>query len=238
LRQGDPLSPLLFVLAFDPLQHIIAKATDLNLLSKLGSKAARFRASLYVDDAAVFIKPTLKDISSMAQILCNFGEATGLRTNLQKTQIVLISCQNLDLDTLLGSLPMTGSSFSLRYLGLPLTVKRLTKVDFQPIIDKAAGKLSTWNGRKLTQVGRVNLTKCVLSSQPVYFLMALKANKDWRGILEKIWKCFLWAGDQQLIGGKCKVNWTRSCLLKECGGLGIPNLDKFARALRLRCLWH
>jgi hypothetical protein len=87
-------------------------------------------------------------------------------------------------------------------------------------------------------VGRVNLTKCVLSSQPVYFLMALKANKNWLDDLEQLRKCFLWVGDQQLIGGKCKVNWTRSCLPKECGGLGIPNLDKFARALRLRWLWH
>jgi hypothetical protein len=74
------------VLAFDPLQHIIAKATDLNLLSKLGSKATRFRSSLYADDTAVFIKPTLKDMLNMAQILRNFGEATGLRTNLQKSQ--------------------------------------------------------------------------------------------------------------------------------------------------------
>jgi mannosylglycoprotein endo-beta-mannosidase len=86
LRQGDPLSPLLFVLAFDTLQHIIAKAADLNLLSKLGSKATRFRSSLYADDTAVFIKPTLKDMLNMAQILRNFGEATGLRTNLQKSQ--------------------------------------------------------------------------------------------------------------------------------------------------------
>jgi hypothetical protein len=58
-------------------------------------------------------------------------------------------------------------------------VKRLAKVDFQSIIDKAAGKLSAWNGCNLTQAGRVNLTKCVLSSQPVYFLTSLKVNKEW-----------------------------------------------------------
>jgi hypothetical protein len=34
------------------------------------------------------------------------------------------------------------------------------------------------------------------------------------------------------------VNWTCNCLLKESGGLEIPNLEKFVRVLRLRWLWH
>jgi hypothetical protein len=111
LRQGDPLSPLLFVLTIDPLQHVIEQVTAWNLLSKLGSKVARFRASLYVDDAAIFIKPTHKDITNMAHILRNFGEASGLSTNLEKTQLVLISCQNIDLDNLLSNPPVTRMSF-------------------------------------------------------------------------------------------------------------------------------
>jgi hypothetical protein len=133
---------------------------------------------------------------------------------------------------------VTKTSFPLRYLGLPLTVKRLAKVNFQPIIDKAVDKLSAWNGCNLTQVGSVNLTKCVLSSQPVYFLTALKVNKEWLDDLVKLQKRFLWAGDQQLTRGKCKDNWTHSCLPKKNGGLGISNLNKFARELRLRWLWH
>jgi hypothetical protein len=48
----------------------------------------------------------------------------------------------------------------------------------------------------------------------------------------------MWAGDKKLAGGKCKVNCTQSCLPKESGGLDIPNLEKFTRALQLRCLWH
>jgi hypothetical protein len=48
----------------------------------------------------------------------------------------------------------------------------------------------------------------------------------------------LWAGDKAISGGKCKVNWIRTTLPKDCGGLGILDLNKFATALRLRWLWH
>jgi hypothetical protein len=108
------LSPLLFVLAIDPLQKLPEQATTSNFLSKLGSKVARFCASLYADDVVIFIKPTKKDILNMACILKNFGEATGLYTNLQKMQLVPIRCQSVNLDNLLVNLPVSRTSFPLR----------------------------------------------------------------------------------------------------------------------------
>jgi hypothetical protein len=103
-------------------------------------------------------------------LLEKFGLVTGLQTNLQKTSVSAISCSNVDLDELLTRLPVARAQFPIKYLGLPLSTRRLRKVDFQPQIDKATAKLSKWRGRNLTQAGRVCLTKAVLSSQPVYLL--------------------------------------------------------------------
>jgi retron-type reverse transcriptase len=57
LRQGDPLSPLLFIIAIDPLQRIIEKAAQHGLLQPVLPKQAKLRCSLYADDAALFANP-------------------------------------------------------------------------------------------------------------------------------------------------------------------------------------
>jgi hypothetical protein len=142
------------------------------------------------------------------------------------------------MEVILAALPIARAHLPLKYLGLPLSPNRLRKLDFQPQIDKAAGKLSVWNGKNLTQAGRVSLTKSVLSSQPVYLLSVIKPPKEVLDDINKLHRRFLWAGDKALSGGKCKVNWTKTSLPKEFGGLGILNLHRFASALRLRWLWH
>ena len=104
----------------------------------------------------------------------------------------------------------------------------MRKLDFQPLVDKATTGVSGWHGRHLTQAGR----NCLV------LLTVPKASHEVLAELDKTRKKFLWTGDSLLTGGKCKVSRTRCSLPKENGGLGILNLNRFARALRLRWLWH
>jgi hypothetical protein len=69
-----------------------------------------------------------------------------------------------------------------------------------------AGKLSVWNGKNLTQAGRVSVTKSVRSSQPVYLLAVIKPPMEVLDDIDKLRIRSLWAGDKALTGGKCKVN--------------------------------
>jgi mannosylglycoprotein endo-beta-mannosidase len=122
LRQGDPLSALLFVLSIDPLTQILEGATRHGLLHKLCGRGTILRTSIYADDAAVFLAPFKEDIQNAAQILDSFGEVTGLCMNILKSSVVLIHYNSIDLDEVLGGLPITRASFPLKYLGLPLSV--------------------------------------------------------------------------------------------------------------------
>lgn len=138
----------------------------------------------------------------------------------------------------MADLSVSRSSFPMTYHRLSPTVRRLRRIDFQLVIDKVTKKLIGCQGQNLTQPGRNSFTKSVLTSQPVYFLTSIKPTKDLLQDLDKLRKKFLCAGDNELTGGKCKVNWTKSCLPKENSCLGILNLEKFARALCLRWLWQ
>ena len=88
------------------------------------------RASLYADDTAIFINPIESELQTTTQIILNFGEASGLRTNFQKSMVLSISCDHIDLNTILQGFLAIQASFPIKYLGLPLTHKRLCRVDF------------------------------------------------------------------------------------------------------------
>jgi hypothetical protein len=155
---------------------------------------------MYADDAVIFIRPTKDDVNNLRDLLVNFGAVTGLQTNLQKMTVSVISCSGINIEEILTGFPIMRAHFLIKYLGLPLSTKRLRKVDFQPQIDKAASKLSAWYGRNLTQAGRVSLTKLVLSSQPVYLLTVIKPPQEVMDDIDKLRRRFLWAGTKRSQG--------------------------------------
>ena len=125
-----------------------------------------------------------------------------------------------------------------QYLGLPLSVRQLRKVDFQYLEDKAAGKLVTWEGQSITTIGRTTLVRSVITSQAVFSITSLIVPQGTLHNINKIERAFLWSGSDKTTGAKCKVNWDMVCRTTIYGGLGILNTDKFARALRLRWPWY
>jgi hypothetical protein len=73
---------MLFILAMNPLQCLLDMATQQGVLSNLLLPVARWRTSMYADDAAIFINPTKKDIEATTTILHMFGTVSGLHINL------------------------------------------------------------------------------------------------------------------------------------------------------------
>jgi hypothetical protein len=150
-----------------------------------------------------------------------------------KSSVAPIRCNNIDLDDILEGIPATHALFSLRYLGLPLSLWSLRRRDFQHLEDKCAGKLPSWDGNLINMAGRISLVKSVLASQTIFHLTPHAFLPGTLKYINKLEGAFVWAAKESTTRAKCKVNWDIACRPKVYGGLRVLHLDKFATALCL-----
>lgn len=197
LRQGDPLFPLLFILAIDPLQRIIERAAQQGLLQPVLPKAANLRCSLYADDAALFVRPSPIDLLRLQKILHFFGECSRLKVNMSKTEIFPIRMQQNDLQGLILNFPGKIGTFPRKYLGLPLHTRKLRRIEVQPLIDRIGARLPSWKGRFLSSARRETMVKTVLSAVPIYHFTVFHAQKWMIKKIDRIRRSFLWHEETQ-----------------------------------------
>ena len=237
LRQGDPVAPQLFVLAVDTLGRLLRRAHSLDILQPLHPLRHIPAISLYADDVVIFSHPDTHDIRAIRRILDVFGKASGLCTNLAKCSASPIRCDEGHVAMITSEMACPISYFPVKYLGLPLSLRKPSTVDLLPLVDKLERKLSTWLGSMLSLGDRLALCRHVLCAMPIHILIAIAVNKSILARVNRIIWSFLWVGRKDARGGQCRVNWARVCRPTFLGGLGIRDLQRAGVALRTRWLW-
>jgi hypothetical protein len=144
LRQGDPLSPQLFVLMIEVVTCLIKNTEAQGLLSPIGNCTPEQRLSIYADDVVLFVKPAVLDLVAVREVLALFGEASGLCVNYQKTSATLIRGTDRDKVMVGNLLHCNISEFPMRYLGLQLALRPLTKAQWQPLLDVVIHIVPAW----------------------------------------------------------------------------------------------
>ena len=99
VRQGDPLSPLLFVLAANFLQVLINRAKDMGLLVPLQSESS-FPIVQYADNTLIIMEGDPKQLFFLKTVLKNFTDSTGLKVNYNKSLMLPINISEARLDHL------------------------------------------------------------------------------------------------------------------------------------------
>jgi hypothetical protein len=161
--------------------------------------------SFYADDVVLSLHPTSEDISLIMDILHVFGEASGLRNNVQKSSVFPIRCSDEERNLVQQLLPCQVSDFPCRYLGLHLTLKKLTRGQLQPYNDKIADQLPGWKVDLLTKPGRKILVQFVMTGMMIYLAMAVDIQAWGLKAVDKIRRGFYWRGHKDVKGGHCQV---------------------------------
>lgn len=237
LWQGDPISPMLFILVIDILSALMKAAESVRLLESFSNAGIKHRLSLFADDMVMFIRPRRTELKVVASMLQLFGEASGLHVNLGKSQIIPIRCGTEIDQTFVEDLPCLLGMFPCSYLGLPLGPGSVRKEDLQKMVDSVANHLLGWKGRLLYEGGRIIWIKSVLMATSVYQMLPFDLKPWVIHKIEQICQDFLWKGMEHATAGDCKVAWELVCRPTKYGGLGIHNLRLLNASLQARWLW-
>ncbi|GKC69120.1 RNA-directed DNA polymerase, eukaryota, reverse transcriptase zinc-binding domain protein [Tanacetum coccineum] len=239
LRQGDPMSPYLFTLVMEVLTLIGKNKVDKNKEFKyhFGCKNFKLTHVCFVDDLLMFCNGDVGSVNTLKEAIEDFRVVSGLMPNYNKSTIIFGSMSSEDKLSILEAVPFKVKKLPVRYLGVPLTSKRIGVNDCKILIDKIKGRVNNWKNKCLSYAGRLQLIASILESIHVYwasvFLLPLTVVKD----INKILKGFLWNhGD--ISKGKAKVAWKNICRPKCQGGLGLKDLNIWNKAMLTKHLWQ
>jgi hypothetical protein len=157
----------------DVLHLMIEKAVADGILSEFARTGLRHRTSMYVDDVVTFFRPTYLDLHTCSAIVEDFGMASGLRTNLAKCSLNPICCSPKQVELPRGILGCEVVPFPCQYLGLPLSIRKVTTVQLQPMVDNASKRLQPWCAKLMNRGGRTILVHNTLSAMIVHAMMSL-----------------------------------------------------------------
>ena len=139
----------------------------------------------------------------------------------------------LEWATLLG-IPV--ETLLIRYLGLLLTTKTMTRVEYEPLIDKIRSRFLSLTSKNLSYAGRFQLIKLVITSTANFWCSTFKLPSGCLDQVEQMCSTFLWSGSPN-ITSKGKVAWSDLCVPKKEGGLGIRKLRDTSMVFSLKLIW-
>lgn len=203
LRQGDPISPYLFILCMNVLSSLMIKAQDEGSLKgiKVSRRALPINNLIYADDVFLFFKANLESCEAFV----------------------------LDLESCKASKFKMVDMFN-KYLGSFMDEGTRSRKIFKDIQEKLPTKVSSWKSKLISQARRIVLIKSVLSSVPMYhlsyFALTDKEAKKCDSVLANLFQ-----GNHVTGNSPHMIAWNKICQPKHRGGLGIRKFKDFNNAL-------
>lgn len=226
-RQGDPISPYLFILCAEILACKIREDKD---IKGIQISDTEFKISQFADDTTFTLEGDRKSYEKLFETLDYFERISGLKLNYEKTCNVWLGRKKNSKEIFLPHINMEWNPEKFKILGLWFTVD-LSKMEEINIADKFAEikrLFKAWLKRSITPLGRVAVLKSLILSKLIYLWILLPNPPDKQiKLLQNM--CFEFIWDQK----RDKIKRTYSVHNTEQGGLGIPDIKVLMQSLKL-----
>jgi hypothetical protein len=239
IRQGDPLSPFLFVIMAEGLGRYLKAAVLEGSLDglPLHNLHPAPSHSQFVDDTLLLNTPSVREATKLNSILSDFSDASGMLLNLDKSKLFFFNTPVTVQAHLSGLLGIARSTLPSTYLGIPLTGDSTKSISWDSLLLSISNRLNNWTFRPLNIAARLVLLKSVLQALPTYLFTALAAPTSVIKAIRSLQRNFLWKGNQN--NGKwALVGWDKLCRSKKQGGLGIRDPGKMNQVMGAKMWWR
>lgn len=222
LRQGCPLSPLIFLLVAEGLSRFLKEAVRRsNLIGLILAHGINLTHLLFVDDILLFCRGTRRDIYYLFRGINLFKIATGMMINFQKSSASFFRLEDTDLRYMMGYFPIQAVEISegIKYLGFFIKPNGYRKSDWKWLIGKLEKRLLLCSNKWFSGAGRLTLVKSVLEAIPAYWMSIAWILKGVLDRIRRIYFSFLWQGNKEEYS-RPWVKWEKIAAPKGAGGLG------------------
>jgi hypothetical protein len=146
----------------------------------------------------MFVISAGSDLIAVRTILRIFEDVSGLYSNMDKCVATPINYTPEDLQRITDRLACSIGAFPCKYLGIPLSTRRLRRSEEQFIINAIAAQILLWKGHLLNAAGRAVLVQATLSAIPVHLSIAVCLSSwaiEW---IDKLRRAFIWCGSSSV----------------------------------------
>ena len=225
VRQGDPLSPLLYILCVEVLACQIRNSPNIKGFLLPGAKGRQFKVRQYADDTTSLVKD-FSSLKNLFDIVSIYERGSGAKLNRSKTEAMWLGSWRERSDEPLGLTWVR----KMKIVGVVFGTVPVESDNWQPKINKLEKTLNLWKSRSLSLIGK-SLIINVLALSKLLYLAKVLIPPSWvfARINQLIWP-FLW-------GSKIETVSRNTCYLSDrSGGLNISNFELKCSALRISSL--